>query len=287
MDMTEYSKVKDMTYLEYCDYLQDKYGLPPRPYCSENWSKYGKDISGTAYGLVIHHKMEDHAILLSSQPHMSKHPYEWQQRWNLVYCDFLEHLLLHILITENPAEDRVDSHVGGGGIGLIYEDILSFFVIGTNTSVDFISEGHLPVVRDKALLTLMPWQQTCFEAIKGDFDVWLALCERISSSHDKVLRETGFFGDVLRLAHSDEFMTTIANYTSMYLSRDALKAENASKYEKWKIKDETVNDYCQCSGNLGTKVGYEDEFGYWDVCCRCGRKLEDGHHYWDEPDLNN
>ena len=48
------------------------------------------------------------------------------------------------------------------------------------------------------------------------------------------------------------------------------------------------NDYCTCTNfNEGITTGYEDEWGYWDVCYRCGKKIEDGHHYyshWDNED---
>ena len=27
-----------------------------------------------------------------------------------------------------------------------------------------------------------------------------------------------------------------------------------------------------------------EEFGYWDVCCDCGKPLEDGFHYFNHYD---
>ena len=46
-----------------------------------------------------------------------KNPYEWQKKENLVYCDYLEHLLLHILICRFPAKDKnPKENVGIGGI---------------------------------------------------------------------------------------------------------------------------------------------------------------------------
>ncbi len=29
---------------------------------------------------------------------------------------------------------------------------------------------------------------------------------------------------------------------------------------------------------------YDDEFGYWDVCVDCGKKIENGYHYYNHYD---
>ncbi len=273
MNMIEYEKVKDMTYLEYCDYLQNKYGLTPRAYCSENWIKYNEN-TGTKYGLVIHHKMEDHAQLLSTHGRMEKYPYEWQSRENLVYCDFLEHLLLHILITKYPAPDRIDKNVGSGGIGLIYEDILSFFQLSTGIVINISKNGHF--CNNK----MEKWQKTCFDAIKGDFDVFIALCESISPERD--LKKT-FFIHVKTLSHSDKFNSIISTYRSEHLPRNKMKHDNELTRIKYK-NSEKKNDYCTCNSNHGVTTGFEDDWGYWYVCCSCGKKIEDGHHYYNHYD---
>lgn len=44
-------------------------------------------------------------------------------------------------------------------------------------------------------------------------------------------------------------------------------------------------EFCQCTGPLTiTDVDDENEFGYWNVCCSCGKKLEDGYHYYNHYD---
>ena len=95
MTVQEYEKVKNYTYLEYCDYLQQKYGIGLCDYMSENWKKNGK-VTRTKEGLYVHHKYEDHAIMLGNPEYAKKNPYEWQKKENLVYCNLLEHLLLHL-----------------------------------------------------------------------------------------------------------------------------------------------------------------------------------------------
>lgn len=42
-------------------------------------------------------------------------------------------------------------------------------------------------------------------------------------------------------------------------------------------------EYCTCSATSITS-GFEDDFGYWDVCTRCGKKKEGGHHFYNHYD---
>ena len=42
MNLQEYEKVKDFTYLEYCDYLQKKYGIGLSDYMTMSWNKNNK-----------------------------------------------------------------------------------------------------------------------------------------------------------------------------------------------------------------------------------------------------
>lgn len=42
------------------------------------------------------------------------------------------------------------------------------------------------------------------------------------------------------------------------------------------------NDYCKCEHPVLTAV--EDDWGFWDVCTRCGKRIEDGYHYFNHYD---
>lgn len=44
------------------------------------------------------------------------------------------------------------------------------------------------------------------------------------------------------------------------------------------------NEYCNCLRCKAITSGYEDDFGYWDVCLGCGKKIEDGHHFYNHYD---
>lgn len=41
--------------------------------------------------------------------------------------------------------------------------------------------------------------------------------------------------------------------------------------------------YCKCEKCSSITTELED-FGYWDVCCDCGKPLEDGYHYYNHFD---
>lgn len=161
MNLNEYNNVKNMTYLEYCDYLQSKYGKSNYDYMSENFKKNPK-VTRTKEGLFCHHKFEDHAILLSHPEYAMQNPFYYQKAENLVYCDFLEHLFLHILITEYPAEDKNENeNVGIGGC-------INFFIPELN---DLYSGFNIT----------QQWKLNCFNKVKDDVDVDVSLVKRLIS----------------------------------------------------------------------------------------------------------
>jgi len=164
MDRKEYEKVKNYTYLEYCDYLQQKYGIGKCDYMSEGWKKSSR-VTRTKDGLYVHHKYEDYAIMLGNPEYAKKNPYEWQKKENLVYCNLLEHLLLHLLICEYPAKDKNEyEQVGIGGV------------------VNFI----VPELNDvySGFLSKLSWQQNCHRAILNHKDVYLLLLKRYKDFHE-------------------------------------------------------------------------------------------------------
>lgn len=159
MDIFEYEKVKNLTYLEYCDYLQSKYGIGRADYMTKDFVLNRKALR-TGEGLMIHHIYEDHAIQLSVYDYASENPYEWQLAKNLVYCDYLEHLFLHILIVENPSKEKNKNEaVGIGGI-------INHLVPQLND----LYSGWIPQKKQ--------WRQRCFDRVKESKDVYLVLVKR-------------------------------------------------------------------------------------------------------------
>ncbi len=162
MKLAEYDSVKNLNYLEYCDYLQKKYGIGLSDYMTKSWNKNTK-VSRTKDGLLAHHKYEDHAIMLSSKEFAMQNPYEWQLAKNIVYCDFLEHLFLHILICENPAEDQNEFEaVGIGGV-------INYIVPELNDLYSGWETGQA-------------WRKNCHNLVIKDKDVYLTLLKRFKTS---------------------------------------------------------------------------------------------------------
>lgn len=160
MNRIEYENVKNLTYLEYCDYLQQKYGISKYDYFfNENYNK-DRRVSRTNEGLVTHHKMEYKAIMLSNSNFAKLVPFEYQKNYNLVYCDYLEHLLLHVMIVEEYLISNINSGnaVGLGGV------------------INFIS----PELNDvySGFKTKQGWRQKCFDKVINDKDIYLDILKR-------------------------------------------------------------------------------------------------------------
>ena len=162
MNLTEYNKVKDLSYSKYCDYLQKKYGIPSKPYFNKNFVK-NTGITKTGEGLFLHHIKEDTAIMLYNKDFAKNNPYEFQLPENLVYCDYLEHLLLHIMICESPNPDaNAGELVGVGGA----KNLLA-------PELNDIYGGFIPK---------MGWKAKCYDRVKGNFDVYKELIKRFKKN---------------------------------------------------------------------------------------------------------
>lgn len=97
MDINEYNKIKSFTYIQYCNYLKIKNSPVNGCYFNESLSR-NKTI--TKKGYEVHHIFENKALNLSNQLYAIQFPFIYQEPSNLLYCDLLEHYLLHILIVE-------------------------------------------------------------------------------------------------------------------------------------------------------------------------------------------
>lgn len=103
MDSTEVQAELQMTYQELVNYLLKKYGPAKYDYyCNESFKSKNPKVSRTDEGLYCHHIDEDKAIMLSDDRFAPKNPFRYQKADRLVYCNVLEHLILHIKIVEEP-----------------------------------------------------------------------------------------------------------------------------------------------------------------------------------------
>ena len=99
MNSEEVYKECQLPYEELVEYLLKKYGPATCDYYL-NDVDYNIDhrISRLNEGIYCHHIDEDKANLLSEPRAAAKAPYEWQKKERLVYCNLLEHLILHLKI---------------------------------------------------------------------------------------------------------------------------------------------------------------------------------------------
>ena len=109
MESTEIKNQLKMTYDELVDYLLKKYGPAQYDYFrNESCKSKNSKVSRTNEGLYCHHIDENKAILLSNDKFAINNPFEYQKANRLVYCNVLEHLILHIKIVEEPKNENAN-----------------------------------------------------------------------------------------------------------------------------------------------------------------------------------
>lgn len=155
-----YEELK-MPYDELQAYLIQKYGGAVCDYfATPECKSKSKKISRTGEGLYCHHMDEDKGGNLGNPPQAKMQPFEWQKKERLVYCNILEHLILHIKIAvirqkellKNPND--VEAFFTTGGIFMICADINDMF----------INDG-----------TSVAWKRRCFEEIKENYEDYIVL----------------------------------------------------------------------------------------------------------------
>ena len=116
--MSEIQMLLNKTYMECVNYFLSKYGNVPGDYfLNDTFRSYNSKIKRGKEGLYIHHIDEDKAIMLSTKRWALTNPFEYQKANRLVYCNLLEHLLLHIKIFEFPnPKSNPKEECGVGGI---------------------------------------------------------------------------------------------------------------------------------------------------------------------------
>jgi hypothetical protein len=123
---TTLQNILDMNYDDYVRYLISKYGPAQCDYfANEQCKSKSSKISRTKEGLFCHHIKENTEILLSTPEIAQLHPFEYQQKENLVYCNIIEHLLLHIKIVQEYSKNN--SSLGIGGVSMITAQINGYY----------------------------------------------------------------------------------------------------------------------------------------------------------------
>lgn len=127
----EYKAELEMDYDQLVKHLLQKYGGAKGDYfLTETCASKNKKISRTNEGLYCHHIDEDKAIMLSNDSYASNNPFEYQRAERLVYCNILEHLILHIKIVEAPRNEKANKGELpgiGGAVNFITKQVNDFY----------------------------------------------------------------------------------------------------------------------------------------------------------------
>lgn len=103
------NELMDISYNDYVDHLLKKYGPATCSYfTNDSYKSKSKGISRAKEGLECHHIDENKYLLLSDPKAclLQKTPWECQKANRLVYCDKIEHLLLHIKIIDETVPKK-------------------------------------------------------------------------------------------------------------------------------------------------------------------------------------
>lgn len=116
----------NITYADYVQHLLNKYGPATCNYfVNEQCEAKSSKISRTKEGLFCHHIDENKEILLSTPEIARLHPFEYQHKDHLVYCNLIEHLLLHLKIVQEC--HKKNPHLGIGGVSMITAQINGYY----------------------------------------------------------------------------------------------------------------------------------------------------------------
>ena len=177
-----------IAYDDYVDRLLAKYGPVPNDYYRNEVCLTRTGNPRTREGLIIHHIDEDKEAGLSS---MWKYrnpfsmPEEYQKADRLVYCNFVEHLLLHMKILEKELtrivpERRVDNVVSVKGFALIAKNINDLLdgkhigMLSNYVSAEELNERYLRVLDDSWITLFVNAIKYFVENIerRSDFQEW-------------------------------------------------------------------------------------------------------------------
>ena len=147
----------DSTYYDAVKYFLKKYGAAKHNYFKDtNCTTKNPQVTRTSEGLYCHHIDEDKAIMLSNDKFAAANPFDYQKANRLVYCNLLEHLLLHVKIAENPNAQANENELPGigGAINFICKDLNDIYA-----GKEFTDD----------------WRKTVAEKVKDNFDDYIAI----------------------------------------------------------------------------------------------------------------
>jgi len=177
----------NIEYENYIKELQNKYGKVPGSYFTnnQNWNKNAKIARGKD-GLFVHHAREDRTIMLSTPNYAMNQPWEYQESDQLCYCNYLEHIKLHILIYQHPETWDKDCICGIGGIiNLMCREINDFLF-----------------VRKRKPYDTQAWRNAVMQPVIDNYDVYTQL---LKDTYTEMVKQKESTCDLLKLACTSGF----------------------------------------------------------------------------------
>jgi hypothetical protein len=143
--------------------LRKKYGPVPYDYFTNESCKSTNSKNNRAKdGLVIHHVDENKVAMLSDPETAAKEPFKYQKAEKLVYCNLLEHLILHYKIFEGKGAFGI-----GGALNYIIPAINDYYngwkpdkgnLAKIYSVLDDNFDGYISILRDFYLeASMYPW----------------------------------------------------------------------------------------------------------------------------------
>lgn len=165
MDSKELLAEMAMGYDVLVTYLLKKYGKAKSDYFTNTTCKTkSKKISRTNEGLFCHHIDEDKGGKLSDSQFAIQQSFEYQKAERLVYCNYIEHLLLHIQIGKDMYWKKYTK--------LDAPKNFSFFVV---PGITYICADINSLFSDNG--STVPWKNRCYLEIKNNFDDYIFILQ--------------------------------------------------------------------------------------------------------------
>ena len=150
-----------MDYETLVGYLKTKYGVAKCDYfTNEKCNTKNKRITRTKEGLFCHHIDEDKGCNLGDSNFAREQPYEYQKAERLVYCNYLEHLLLHIQIGKDKYWKEHES--------FNFPKEFNYFIV---PGIIYICSDINDLFNKNG--SLVEWRNRCFREIECNFDDYI------------------------------------------------------------------------------------------------------------------
>lgn len=148
-----------MDYDEQVEYLLNKYGGAKYDYFhNETCRSINQKVKRTNEGLICHHIDENVYENLSTIKIAKGHPFSVQKADRLVYCNYLEHLVLHMKIGKiRFGEGRIPAHA------LAYVTPGLLYICWTLNDL-YDKNG-----------SSTPWRERCYQEIENNFKDYIFL----------------------------------------------------------------------------------------------------------------